>query len=67
VDRVCRFAACQYDDEPGSPWTLVLDGPDEVGEIPLGRIGGRHVFELAWVRKPSAVVVLRRASERKRR
>ena len=51
------------DDEPGSPWTLVLyvDGPDELGEILLGRLGGDHVRTLPWVRKATASVEVRRA------
>jgi hypothetical protein len=50
------------DDEAGSPWTLVLhvDGPDELAEILLGRLGGKHVLTLPWVRKPSDVVAVRR-------
>jgi hypothetical protein len=46
------------DDMPGSPWTLVLhvDGPVELGEILLGRMGGKHVLKLPWVRKPRTVV-----------
>jgi hypothetical protein len=49
------------DDEPGSPWTLVLhvDGPEELGDILLGRLGGKHVLTLPWVRKPSNVVEVR--------
>jgi hypothetical protein len=49
------------DDEPGSPWTLVLhvDGPAELGEILLGRMGGKHVLTLPWVRKPRTVVAAR--------
>jgi hypothetical protein len=51
------------DDEPGSPWTVVLqvDGPSELGEILLGRHGGEHVLELPWVRKPNASVEVRQA------
>jgi len=51
------------DDEPGSPWTLVLhvDGPAELGEVLLGRLGGTHVRELPWVRKPTASVEVRAA------
>ena len=51
------------DDEPGSPWTLVLhvDGPDELAEILLGRFGGDHVLTLPWVRKPTASVEVRKA------
>ena len=49
------------DDEPGSPWTLVLhvDGPDELAEILLGRLGGEHVRTLPWVRKPTASIHVR--------
>lgn len=52
------------DDEPGSPWTLVLhvDGPAELGEILLGREGGEHVLELPWVRKPVSSVEVRQAA-----
>jgi hypothetical protein len=50
------------DDEPGSPWTLVLhvDGPDELAEILLGRMGGKHILTLPWIRKPSTIVAVRR-------
>jgi hypothetical protein len=52
-----------HDDEPGSPWKLVLhlDGPDELAQILLGRLGGSHVLSLPWVRKPIASVELRDA------
>jgi hypothetical protein len=51
------------DDEPGSPWTLVLyvDGPGELGDVLLGRLGGEHVRTLPWVRKPTASVEVRHA------
>jgi hypothetical protein len=51
------------DDEPRSPWTLVLyvDGPDELGEILLGRFGGDHIETLPWIRKPTAFVDVRSA------
>jgi Protein of unknown function (DUF1326) len=51
------------DDEPGSPWTLVLyvDGPRELGEVLLGRFGGEHIRTLPWVRKPNASVEVRDA------
>jgi len=51
------------DDEPGSPWTLVLyvDGPDELADILLGRLGGKHVLTLPWVRKPTTSVAVRSA------
>ena len=54
----------QYDDdEPGSPWTLVLhvDGPRELADVLLGRLGGEHVLTLPWVRKPNASVAVREA------
>ena len=53
-----------YDDDvAGSPWTLVLhvDGPDELAEILLGRLGGTHVETLPWVRKPTVSIELRSA------
>jgi len=53
-----------YDDDvPESPWTLVLhvDGPDELGELLLGRLGGEHVRTLPWVRKPVAAAQVRKA------
>ena len=51
------------DDEPGSPWKLVLhvDGPDALADILLGRRGGEHVEALPWVRKPTASVEVRAA------
>jgi len=51
------------DDEAGSPWTLVLhvDGPVELADILLGRLGGRHVETLPWVRKPTTSIEVRRA------
>jgi hypothetical protein len=51
------------DDEPGSPWTLVLyvDGPSELGKILLGHIGGVHIRTLPWVRKPTTSIEVRNA------
>src|SRR5207245_2809691 len=39
------------DDEPGSPWMLVLyvDGADELATILLGEAGGDHILTLPWV------------------
>jgi Protein of unknown function (DUF1326) len=66
VDLAGAGAVMTYsydDDEPGSPWTLVLyvDGPDELGQILLGRLGGGHVLTLPWVRKPTTSVEVRHA------
>ncbi len=51
------------DDEPGSPWTLVLhvDGPPALGEILLGERGGEHLTTLPWVRKATASIEVRHA------
>jgi hypothetical protein len=63
--------ACRYDDdEPGSPWTVVLyvaDHADQdqrtaLADIFLGRRGGPHILKLPWVRKPSKVVDIRPAA-----
>ena len=62
--------ACRYhDDEPASPWSLVLyvdvAGDDEqraaLEAIFLGRAGGDRVLRLPWVRKPSFVLDVRPA------
>ena len=60
--------ACRYDDdEPGSPWSLVLY-LDETGDaeqraaleaIFLGVAGGERILRLPWVRKPSFVIDVR--------
>ena len=51
------------DDEPRSPWTLVLyvDGPAVLGDILLGRLGGRHLQTLPWVRKRNASIAVQNA------
>jgi hypothetical protein len=60
--------ACRYDDdEPGSPWSLVVY-LDETGDaeqraaleaIFLGAAGGERILRLPWVRKPSFVIDVR--------
>jgi hypothetical protein len=60
--------ACRYhDDEPNSPWSIVLY-VDEAGDatqrgaleaIFLGAGGGEHVLKLPWVRKPRLLVDVR--------
>src|SRR2546423_11849525 len=55
------------DDEPGSPWTIVLhvdaegSEPQRAGlaDIFLGRLGGPHVGVLPWVRKARHLVDVR--------
>ena len=70
VDVGGLSAALTYrydDDEPGSPWTLVLHvdaAADErqrgaLADLFLGRLGGAHVSGLPWVRKLSHVVEVR--------
>ena len=52
------------DDEPGSPWRLVLyvdergDGGqrEALAAIFLGRLGGERILKLPWVRKPSELL-----------
>jgi hypothetical protein len=56
-----------HDDEPGSPWTIVLhvderasdEQRDALAAIFLGRAGGDHVLKLPWNRKPSTLVAIR--------
>jgi len=59
---------CSYDDdEPGSPWTILLhvdDRADErqheaVAQLFLGGLGGGHVAKLPWVRKARDLVGVR--------
>lgn len=54
--------ACGYsDDEPGSPWTVVLfvdeagstAQRDALADILLGRLGGTPTRQFPWARKPS--------------
>ncbi len=71
LDGLGVAIACRYDDdEPGSPWTIVLyvdeQGSDEqraaLQQIFLGERGGPHIVKLPWVRKPSEVVAVRPAA-----
>ncbi len=56
-----------HDDEPGSPWTILLHVDERASEeqrdaleaIFLGRAGGDHVLKLPWNRKPSTLVAIR--------
>jgi hypothetical protein len=63
--------AVRYDDdEPGSPWTVVLyvdeRGDDEqreaLADVFLGRLGGPHISRLPWVRKARHLVDVRPAA-----
>jgi len=62
--------ACRYhDDEPGSPWSIVLyvdaSGSDEQRDaleaIFLGAAGGERILRLPWVRKPRLLLDVRAA------
>jgi len=65
VALACRYA----DDEPGSPWTIVLyvdergteEQRDALADIFLGERGGPHIVKLPWVRKPRNLVEVRPA------
>ena len=56
-----------HDDEPGSPWTIVLhvdaEGNDRqramLADVFLGRLGGPKVGVLPWVRKARQLVEVR--------
>jgi hypothetical protein len=55
------------DDEPGSPWTIVLHVDSEgderqrarLADVFLGRLGGPHVGLLPWVRKARHLIAVR--------
>jgi hypothetical protein len=62
--------AIRYDDdEPGSPWTIVLyvdergtgEQRNALADIFLGERGGPHIVKLPWVRKPRNLVDVRPA------
>ena len=38
-----------------------MDGPGELADILLGRLGGQHVETLPWVRKPTTSIEVRTA------
>ena len=68
VDGLLVALVISYDDdEPGSPWTILLH-VDERGDerqrqaledLFLGRLGGPHVRLLPWIRKESRLVEVR--------
>jgi hypothetical protein len=71
LDGLAAALVIRYsDDEPGSPWTMVLhvdERGDErqqeaLADILLGRLGGPHVLTLPWVRKPSELLDVRVSS-----
>ncbi len=68
VSGLASALAVRYDDdEPGSPWTIVLHvdatGDEQqrtaLAKVFLGRLGGPHVGVLPWVRKASNLVDIR--------
>jgi hypothetical protein len=68
LDGLNAALICRYDDdEPGSPWSIVLhvDGRGDelqrsaLADILLGRVGGGLILALPWVRKPSHVIAVR--------
>ena len=58
------------DDEDGSPWTVVLHVDargdtaqrEAVAAVLLGELGGPHVSQLPWVRKPRHTIGVRTSS-----
>lgn len=56
-----------HDDEQGSPWQFILHVDergderqrDALGQILVGRLGGKLVLALPWVRKPSELLHVR--------
>jgi hypothetical protein len=71
VSGLAAAMAVRYDDdEPGSPWSIVLY-VDERGDhaqqsalanVLLGRLGGPHVSRLPWVRKARHLIDVRPAA-----
>jgi hypothetical protein len=71
VSGLAAALAVRYDDdEPGSPWTIVLyvdERGDEaqqaaLANVLLGRLGGPHVSKLPWVRKARHLIDVRPAA-----
>jgi len=68
VSGLAAAIVCRYDDdEPGSPWSIVLHvderGDEEqraaVARVLLGDLGGTHVSRLPWVRKARHLIDVR--------
>jgi hypothetical protein len=68
VSGLAAAIVCRYDDdEPGSPWSIVLHvderGDEEqraaVASVLLGELGGKHVSKLPWVRKARHLIDVR--------
>ena len=75
VSGLAAVLVVRYDDdEPGSPWTIVLHvdaaGDDEqraaLADVFLGRLGGPKVGALPWVRKTRHLVEVRTGCDRAR-
>ena len=70
LDGLNVAIACRYhDDEPGSPWSIVLyvdetadaDGWQALQAIFLGAAGGERILRLPWVRKERLLLDVRPA------
>ena len=68
VSGLLAVLVVHYDDEePGSPWTIVLHVDERahteqlkaIRDVFLGRLGGPHVGVLPWIRKASRLVDIR--------
>jgi hypothetical protein len=71
VSGLAAAIVCRYDDdEPGSPWSIVLHVDERGGEqqraavasLLLGDLGGPHVSKLPWVRKARHLIDVRTSS-----
>ena len=68
VARLAVALVCRYnDDEPGSPWTIVLHVDEQgderqrtaLADVFLGHLGGERVGALPWVRKARHLIDIR--------
>jgi hypothetical protein len=68
VTGLCAALIVRYDDdEPGSPWSIVLHVDDRgsakqqeaLADVFLGRLSGPHVDTLPWIRKASHLLDVR--------
>jgi hypothetical protein len=68
VTGLCAALIVRYDDdEPGSPWSIVLhvddrgsaEQRDALADVFLGRLSGPHVDTLPWIRKARHLLDIR--------